>query len=121
MKSLLILIFALTSLHSFAGSDPEICGGKNTCIKNRIFFTGVYYSRGVGATCSQAYENSVKVFDRAFGEVDCGLFTGPVETGCYDYKNGQFSVWSKCNPRSKPGKKQSGCVDAANQYIPGCK
>lgn len=114
MKTLLTLLFLLTSLSSFAQHrlsdypvDSNYCNGRESCHKGHIWLisSGDYYARGYGRTCEEAMEDSEDNFIRTFGDMSCGLVSGPYSWSCERSRDGRrFVSWHRCSPDSGPAR-----------------
>ncbi len=113
MKTLLAALMLLTSLTALAQQyrlsdypvDPNTCRGQETCLKGYIWLikSGTYYARGYGRTCDEAMEDSEDMFIRTFGDMSCGLVSGPHSWSCNRSRDGRrFVSWRQCSPDSGP-------------------
>lgn len=112
MKIIMSLIALSFSLSLLAGS-PELCDGRETCVKGTIpiIQQRVMYARGLGRTCDEALRDADEVFKREFGDQSCGLFSGPGQEGNCSVQSSEASVWVQCKPDSAPrGGRQHGCT-----------
>lgn len=104
MKLILLLSLLFSAVTAFAKPDPRYCGNKSTCHKGYIpvFRAGTYYARAIARTCQEAEERAREVFRREFGNMECGLFSGPFLDGweCTRSARGNAVAWMKCNPDS---------------------
>ncbi len=105
MKFFLLLCLVVSSFSAFGKADPKFCGANSTCVKGYIpvFKSGSYYARAIGNTCQQAEDRAQERFLREFGNIDCGLYSGPFleSWSCYSNERGQAVAWVKCNPDSE--------------------
>ncbi len=105
MKFILLLSLLFSTFTAFAKADPKYCGKVNTCHKGYIpvFKAGTYYARATGANCQQAELRAQELFLREFGNMDCGLISGPFLDGweCSRSDTGRAVAWVKCNPDSE--------------------
>jgi hypothetical protein len=108
MKSIFLLLALAFSLSGFAQDfatidqrDPNFCGSSNYCHK---WLKGEYYARGVGRNCNQAMKRADDLFVREYGDMSCGLVSGPHldNWSCRRQSNGQVVAWLKCDPSSEP-------------------
>ncbi len=104
MKFLLLLSLLFSTFSAFAKPDPKFCGNKNTCHKGYIpvFRAGKYYARGYGNNCQQAEARAQELFLREFGNMECGLISGPylADWECSRSDRGRAVAWVTCNPDS---------------------
>lgn len=116
MKSLIAILIFTFSFMSFASDDINLCNGKSTCRKGYIplLRSGTYHARGVGSTCQIAMDESRATFMRAYGDMSCGLISGPYVWSCTKLGNNRYLAWTKCNPDSGPSRSRnsnrSGCA-----------
>lgn len=114
MKSLIAILVFTFSFMSFAGEDINLCNGKETCRKGYIplLKSGTYHARGIGRTCQEAMDESQAVFMREYGNMSCGLISGPYVWSCTKLRNNRYLAWTKCNPDSGPSRsnRRSNCA-----------
>ncbi len=106
MKILFAFLILSLSAFSFAAADENFCNGKSTCIKGYIplLRAGTYHARGTGSTCQRAMDNSQARFANEYGNMSCGLISGPYVWSCTQLSGTRFSAWTKCNPDSGPSR-----------------
>jgi hypothetical protein len=112
MKSVLLVALLLSSVSAFARPMPDICSGQSTCAKReggRLGLSRVYYARGFGRDYQEAVDNATILFERTFGRMECGLFTG-AHPDWHHYTTGNrqrpIGAWVKCDPSSGPARTQ---------------
>lgn len=108
---MLILSFLMLSLSAFAdqsatinAADPQYCGRASTCVKGYVplLREGTYYARATGRNCDDAMNRAEEVFVRKFGNMSCGLISGPhLDNWSCRRDNGRIIAWLKCNPDSE--------------------
>jgi hypothetical protein len=109
MKTLFLFVLFVLSLSAFAGDefatinqpDPNYCGGSEYCHK---WIKGEYYARAVGKSCNQAFKRAEDLFVREYGNMECGLVSGPHLDiwSCRRNAQGQTVAWVRCSPNSAP-------------------
>lgn len=106
MKILFAFLILSLSAFSFASADENFCNGKNNCIKGYIplLKSGTYHARGTGSTCQRAMDASQTRFQNEYGNMSCGLISGPYVWSCTQLSANRFSAWTKCNPDSGPSR-----------------
>lgn len=121
MKVLFTIFFLAFSFFTFAGSDPDFCQGRDTCVLGKIplIKSGTYHARGEGRTCEEAMEDSAVVFERAYGNMSCGLISGPYVWSCSRVSRNQYVAWRKCNPDSGPRRQapRGRCVNIGGRLV----
>jgi hypothetical protein len=104
MKFILLLALLFSAVTAFAKADPKYCGKVSSCHVGYIpvFRAGTYYARGFGANCAQAEARGQELFLREFGNMDCGIISGPFLDGweCSRSQSGRAVAWIKCNQDS---------------------
>ena len=106
MKILFAFLILSLSAFSFAAADENFCNGKNNCIQGYIplLRSGTYHARGTGSTCQRAMDASQTRFQNEYGNMSCGLISGPYVWSCTQLSANRFSAWTKCNPDSGPSR-----------------
>ncbi len=110
MKYILLLTLVFSTFSAFAKPDPKYCGKVSTCHLGYIpvFKAGIYYARAIGNNCAQAEARAQELFLREYGNMECGLISGPFLDNweCTRSDSGRAVAWVKCNPdssvRSRP-------------------
>ena len=105
MRILLSLLVLCTFTLS-ARAAEDFCKGKETCRKGYVpmLKSGTYYAKGTGRTCEEAKDNSQSVFAHEYGDMSCGLISGPYVWDCTKLGKNNYIAWTKCNPDSGPGR-----------------
>lgn len=112
--NLLILVTLLFTSISALASGP--CGGKDFCYENptwKSVFTseGVYYAKGAGKSCDDAFKDAQQNLDHHFdqltcderGRIKCGTNGAPYRWNegfgptCFKQANGTHVVWAQCD------------------------
>lgn len=106
MKILFAFLILSLSAFSFAAADENFCNGKSSCIKGYIplLKSGTYHARGIGMTCKAAMDFSRNRFFNEYGNMSCGLISGPYVWSCTKLSDNKYSAWTKCNPDSGPSR-----------------
>lgn len=125
MKNILVILFlfSLIPLSSFAARDPKFCGDRDSCTEDHIplIREGTYLARGEGHDCRQAQVNAEDNFVDNFGvKTNCGLYREPFSVGCFENRDGSKSVWMRCTPKGNSRNNRGNtprCLDLGRRLL----
>lgn len=137
MKILLLVTILFASFSALAIGP---CDGKDYCVEKPSLFSrftsdGIYYAKGIGKNCEEAFNDARQALDHSFdqlscderGNIKCGNNGAPFKWNygygptCYKQKNGKHVVWAQCdnikNSFSTKPKPASRCVMVGNGRV----